>query len=202
MQRMSIRFMSLLVLTLALAAPAMAYNVVNTSAPQVNCIFATNCVNPVISDMVSPLPSGGRIQSRIQQGQPGSPAAGKWLYKYRVDMTNAVGILSIPYVSSMYIANWGPVRQYDYNFDLNATDHVFNVTVGGIGTKGISASFIFFNTTFFNLGSNVYGGGSPGTGESSYFWGLVSDYPPVVRNATVQTDNGAVTVSVYAPSAP
>ncbi|MGZ5432334.1 MAG: hypothetical protein ACXW5U_19155 [Thermoanaerobaculia bacterium] len=66
---------------------------------------------------------------------------------------------------------------YDYNFDFVATDQVFVVTAGGIG------SF-------------------PGDGESSYFFGLVSSYPPVTKTGWVYTDAGWVTVNVYAPQVP
>ena len=38
--------------------------------------------------------NGGFVQSRVFQGQAGSPAAGKWVYEYRVSLTNSVGILN------------------------------------------------------------------------------------------------------------
>jgi hypothetical protein len=197
----SLRIVSLLVLTLALSVPAMAYTVVNTSAPAINCVFSTTCSVGVI-DMGSNMPNGGRIQSRIFQGQPGSPAAGKYVYEYRINMSNAVGILSIPYVDALWISNWGPVLSYDYNFDSVATDQVFVVTAGGIGTKGPSAAGVFWGWTFFTFNNPVYGGSFPGDGESSYFFGLVSNYPPAVKSASVSTDAGWVTVNVYAPNVP
>lgn len=201
MIRFSLRFVSVLVLAVVAAAPAMAYTLVDTSLPQLNCLFNTTC-SVVVSDMVSNLPSGGRIQSRVFQGQPGSPLAGKWAYEYRVDMTNAVGITSIPYVTSMSIANWGPLVAYDYNFDWNYSDQVFNITVGGIGTKKLDSAFLFWGISFFYLEDAVYGGSFPGDGESSRFFGLVSNYPPMNKNATVQTDAGSVTVTVKAPTVP
>ena len=203
MLRIALRGLSLFVLVSALAVPAMAYNVVNTSAPQINCLFNTTC-SVVVSDMGSLIPgtNGGKIQSRIFQGQPGSPLAGWWCYEYRVNMTDAVGITSIPYVTSMSVAGLGPILSYDYNFDNNYTDQVFVITQGGIGTVGLSSSFLFFGVSFFNLSSAVNGGSFPGDGQSSRFFGYVSQYPPTTKNATVQTDHGAETVSVWAPAAP
>lgn len=201
MTRIALRSASVLVLTLAMAAPAMAYNLVDTSAPQINCLFSTSC-SVVVSDMVSNMANGGRVQSRTFQGQPGSPLAGKWVYLYRVDMSNAVGVTTIPYVTRMSIAAWGPLVQYDYNFDWNYTDEVYNVTQGAIGTVRVENAFLFWGTSFFYFEDAIYGGGSPGSGDSSRFFGLVSNYPPTIKNATVTTDAGAVTVSVKAPQVP
>ena len=197
----SLRIVSLLVLTLGLSIPAFGYTIVNTSAPAINCVFSTTCSVGVI-DMGSDMPNGGRIQSRIFQGQPGSPAAGKYVYEYRINMSNAVGILSIPYANALWISNWGPVLSYDYNFDSVATDQVFVVTAGGIGTKGPSVASTSGSWTYFQFQNAVYGGSFPGDGESSYFFGLVSNYPPVTKTGWVYTDAGWVTVSVYAPQYP
>lgn len=197
----SLRIVSLLVLTLGLSIPAFGYTIVNTSAPAINCVFSTTCSVGVI-DMGSDMPNGGRIQSRIFQGQPGSPAAGKYVYEYRINMSNAVGILSIPYANALWISNWGPVLSYDYNFDSVATDQVFVVTAGGIGTKGPSVASTSGSWTYFQFQNAVYGGSFPGDGESSYFFGLVSNYPPVTKTGWIYTDAGWVTVSVYAPQYP
>lgn len=197
----SLRIISLLVLTLGLSIPAFGYTIVNTSAPAINCVFSTTCSVGVI-DMGSDMPNGGRIQSRIFQGQPGSPAAGKYVYEYRINMSNAVGILSIPYANALWISNWGPVLSYDYNFDSVATDQVFVVTAGGIGTKGPSVASTSGSWTYFQFQNAVYGGSFPGDGESSYFFGLVSNYPPVTKTGWIYTDAGWVTVSVYAPQYP
>ena len=197
----SLRIISLLVLTLGLSIPAFGYTIVNTSAPAINCVFSTTCSVGVI-DMGSDMPNGSRIQSRIFQGQPGSPAAGKYVYEYRINMSNAVGILSIPYANALWISNWGPVLSYDYNFDSVATDQVFVVTAGGIGTKGPSVASTSGSWTYFQFQNAVYGGSFPGDGESSYFFGLVSNYPPVTKTGWIYTDAGWVTVSVYAPQYP
>ena len=190
-------------LTLTLAAmawPASALTVVNTSAPQINCVFSTTC-SVVVTDMGSSIMNGGFIQSRIFQAQPGSPAYPNWVYEYRVNLTNAVGITHIGYVTSMSLS-FGPVLNYDYNADGNSSDQVFVVTQGGLGTIGLSSAWAFFGAVGFNLASPVSQGSFPGNGQSSYFFGLVSPYPPVVVNASVNTDTGTLSVPVYAPAHP
>jgi hypothetical protein len=182
-----------------LAVPAMALNVVNTSKPAVNYLFSTSGIC-YVTDMTSDLLNGGKLQSRIYQAQPGSPAYPNWVYEYRVNLTNAVGILDIQGVSSVTIYT-GPMVQYDFNFDSVATDHVFVTTVGGIGTKGLSSANAFWwGSRVFNFSSTIWQGGSPGTGESSYFFGYVSPYAPVVGTIYVQTTNGQLTLSGYVPN--
>lgn len=203
MLRFSARSVSFLVLAAALAAPAMALNVVNASAPQYNCIFttATPCTITVTDYVASFMGGSAKLQSRIFQGQAGSTAAGKWCYEYRIDLTQVVGITYVPWATELAIYNFGPVRQYDYNFDGNATDDVFNVSSGGTGTKPVTSAFVSGGFTYWAL-NTVYGGSYPGGGESSYFFGVVSDYPPTLRTVWVDTDSGWVSMTGYAPQYP
>lgn len=209
MTRLTLRLVSVLIAVLAVSVPAMAYNVVNTSAPQINCLYVTTspCTMVVTENVSSFTVAGaagnGELQSRIFQGQPGSTAAGKWLYRYRVIMTNAYGFTYTPWVDYVAIYNFGPPRQYDYNFDGIATDEVFNVTVGGIGTKPVTHAWMPYpNWTYFHFAGGVYSGSGPGNGESSYFFGITSDYPPVLRTIYIHTDQGWVTTTGYAPQYP
>lgn len=194
------RFVSVFAVLAALATPAMAISIVDTSAPAVNYVFSpTGIVYP--TDMGSPLLNGGNMQSRYFKGQPGSPAAGKWVYEYRLDLTNSVGILSVRYASGMNF-DFGPVLAYDYNFDSVASDNLYNITSGGLGTIRVSSAGQLFGRLYVTFASDVYGGAHAGEGQSTYFWGLVSDYPPRVVTATVNIDSGTTTVNVYAPSHP
>lgn len=203
MTGLSLRRFSLFVLALVLAVPAIAQNVVNTSW-MVNCVFTTSSPCTVyVTDHVSTFMGGAaRLQSRIHQGEAGSTAAGKWAYRYRIDLTQVAGITYPPHADELAISYFGPMRNYDYNFDANANDHVFNVTSGGVGSKPVTSSFINGVWTHFRLNSPVYAGSYPGGGESSYFFGIVSDYPPVVRTIWVHTDTGWVSVTGYAPQYP
>jgi hypothetical protein len=201
MNRVSLRIAVVSVLVFGLAVPAMALNVVNAASPGVACIWSPTC-SSVVTDYSAPLMGSGFLQSRINQGQAGSLAAGKWVYRYRVDLRQVAGITYLPYVDQMAIPNLGTVRQYDYNYDSVATDQVFNVTSGGLGTKPVTSAFPFFAWTYFDFNSPVYAGSYPGGGESSYFYGFVSDYAPVLRSISVHTDTGWVSVTGYAPNTP
>jgi hypothetical protein len=117
MVRVSLRIALLSLVTLALAAPAFAYNVVNTSWT-VQCLFSTSC-SVTVTDYGAyfSVPGGsgnGHLQSRIYQGQPGTVGAGKWVYEYRIDLTQVAGITYIPYADELAIYNWGTLRQYDF----------------------------------------------------------------------------------------
>src|SRR5687768_16796949 len=200
---LSIRKALFSLVILIVAAPAFSYEVVNTSS-SVNCLFSTTCsvaVTDHISEFAVSGGSGnGRLQSRIFQGQPGSKTEGKWIYEYRINLGPVAGITYPPYVDQLAIQNWGAVREYDYNFDGIYTDDVFNVTIGGIGTKPVTSSFLWSPWTYFVLSGRVYAGSYPGGGESSYFFGLISDRAPVVRSMWVHTDSGWVSVTGYAPT--
>ena len=204
---MSYRFSLRIALILALAAPAFGgYNVVNTSS-SVNCLFSTTCTVSPTDYVYDFAITGGNghahLQSRIYQGQPGSVAAGKWVYRYRIDLEDVTATGSIlPYADALAISGFGPLRQYDYNFDTVATDHVFNVTVGGPGTKAVTSSYTLFGWTYFNYADPVYAGTSPGTGQMSYSFGVVSDYFPILRELRIHTSTGWLTVWGYAPSYP
>lgn len=190
---------------LVLAAPVFAYDVVNTSWT-VHCLFSTSCsvtATDYISEFAVNGGSGnGRLQSRIFQAQAGSTAAGKWVYEYRINLTPVGGLTWLPYVNQLAISNWGTPLSYDYDGNGIVTDDVFNITSGGIGTKAVTSSFLSSPWTYFVLSNPVYAGSSPGTGESSYFFGLVSSHAPVLRTMWVHTDSGWVSVTGYAPPVP
>ncbi|HEY0144132.1 MAG TPA: hypothetical protein VGF48_24815 [Thermoanaerobaculia bacterium] len=192
--------------TLALTAPAFAYDVVNTSWT-VQCLFSTSCsvtVTDYVGEFAVSGGSGnGRLQSRIFQGQSGSAAAGKWIYEYRINMGPVAGYTYPPYADELAIYGWGTVREYDYDANGSATDDVFNITSGGVGSKAVTSAFLWSPSwTYFILSNRVYAGSYPGGGESSYFFGLVSDQAPVLRTLWVHLDTGWVSVTGYAPPAP
>jgi hypothetical protein len=198
----AIRIALFSIVMFALAAPSFAYDVVNTSWT-VQCLFSPTCIVTVTdygSDFAVSGGSGnGRLQSRIYQGKPGSAAAGKWIYEYRINLTQVAGILYVPYADQLAIANWGTPLTYDYNGNGIVTDDVFNITVGGIGSKAVTSTYLSGVWTYFNLSSPVYAGSYPGGGESSYFFGLLSNEAPVLRTIWVHTDSGWVAVTGYAP---
>jgi hypothetical protein len=197
MNRLYLIMLAVAASTMVVSPARAALNVVNTSAPAINYVFSTDGT-VTVTDMSSPLLNGGFLQSRIFQGEAGSPSAGKWVYEYRLDLRCAMGALVPPSATSVSLAT-GPMLSYDYNFDANATDHVFVVTAGGLGTVGLSWANWFAGYSGFNFSSPVYGSTSGCNGDSSYFWGYTSQYPPQVVTATVATNGGNVMVNAYAP---
>jgi hypothetical protein len=201
MKGLFVRLLFVSMAIVALAGPASAaLNVVTTSAPQINCVFSTTC-RVTVTDMSAPIFNGGFVQSRIYQALPGSPAAGNWVYEYRVSLTNDVAILGANYVTQL-IVPFGPTQSYDYNFNGVATDQVFVVTQGGLGNIGLASAGTFFGLVGLNFSSPIYEGSNQTPGDSSYFIGMVSPYPPHVVNGTAVTNAGNISVSMYAPTLP
>lgn len=176
--------------------------VVNVSAPSINCVFDPSCTVPVTdsSDTI-PIPAGGTnfLQSRTFGGKPGAPANGLYAYEYRIDLRNAIGITYIPCISSMKI-KFGPVvSTLDYDGDGEADD-VFVVTGGGLGSVGLDSADKSGDEITFTFNSPVCAGGSPGNGQSTFFFGLVSTQPPGPVTAIVKETTGTVhTVQAQAP---
>lgn len=173
----------LLVVPPVVAAPL---KVVNVNAPAVNHVFSPSGVITV-NDTSAAIWGGGFLQSRYYQALPGSPAAGKYVYEYRVDLRNSVGVLAIGAITSITV-NFGPnVSTLDFNGDHMADD-VFVVTSGGLGSVGLASAIRSGNSITFNFaGGGVAQGGSPGHGQSSYFFGIVSSHPK--HNVTVSAAN-------------
>ncbi|HEY4642989.1 MAG TPA: hypothetical protein VIG78_06095 [Gemmatimonadaceae bacterium] len=193
--------LALLVSLLAIASvPAFGYNLVNSSWTQV-CVFSTTC-SVTVTDYSPTILGSGKLQTRIYQGQPGSTGAGKYVYEYRIDLTQVAGLTSIPYVDEIAIYNTSTPLMFNYNFDAVSTDQVYVITSGGLGTKGLSSSFLSGGYSYFVTSSPIYGGNFPGDGETSYFFGFASNYPPTLRTIWVHTDTGWITVTGYAPNAP
>ncbi|HEX7809777.1 MAG TPA: hypothetical protein VF608_13665 [Thermoanaerobaculia bacterium] len=200
-----IRRLALSLAVLALTTPMFAYDVVNTSS-SVTCLFSTTCsvssTDHIASFAVSGASGSGQLQSRITQGQPGSVTAGKWIYQYRINLTAVAGITYIPYVDQLAIGDWGAVLTYDYDANGIVTDDVYNITSGALGTKPVTSAFLSTPWTYFILNNPVYAGSYPGGGESSYFFGLLSDRAPVLRSMWIHTDSGWISVTGYAPPVP
>ena len=177
--------------------------VVNVGAPAINCVFSTTCkvvVSDSTSKIVIPGTSGsGFLQSRTYRGLRGAPAAGFYVYEYRIDLSNVVGIVNIPSITSMTL-DFGPVSGFDYNGDGAKGDQVFVVTSGGLGSVGVSSASKVGNTITFNFGGGIGAGGSPGHGQSSYFFGLVSKNAGTAVTAQLTVNTGG-TLSVKARAA-
>jgi hypothetical protein len=174
---------------LALRTSAAPLKVVNVGAPGVNCVFNTAC-KVTVSDSLGTIPLPGisgsaRLQSRTYVGGAGAPAAGKTAYVYRVNLTQAVGILNIPCVTALKL-DFGPVTALDYNKD-GTPDHVFVVTSGGLGTVGVATADQVGNVITFTLSAPVCAGSSPGKGDTSFFFGLAAATAPKAVTAQAKS---------------
>ncbi len=171
---------------------ACSLKVAHVNAPAVNCVFDPSCTIAVTDSTDSiPLPTGGTnfLQSRTFVGQPGAPADGLYGYEYRIDLRNAMGITHIPCVNSLKI-EFGPVvSTLDYDGDGNA-DQVYVITSGGLGSVALDSVDKSGNDITFNLSSPVCAGGSPGTGQSTFFFGLTSTQPPEYVTSRVKEVSG------------
>src|SRR5262249_59152233 len=111
------------------------------NAPAVNCVFHPACTITV-SDSVGfiPLPylaapNTAFLQSRTFSGAPGTPAAGKAGYMYRISLTQAGG--SGDCLGGL-VLNFGPALKLPYA--PNKLADVFVITSGGLGSIGLKSA--------------------------------------------------------------
>jgi hypothetical protein len=192
-----------MLLLFILAVPVLSaqpLKVVNVGAPAINCVFNPTC-KVTVTDLSAPIWTTGFLQSRYYQGAAGAPAAGKHVYEYRVDLRNVVGAVAIPFITSLTL-NIGPTQKFDFNGD-GKLDDVFVTTKGGIGTIALSSAVRSGNNITFTFASPVSGGAAPGKGDSSFFFGVVSNYGK--HNVTASAPNNlgpALLLNAWAPNHP
>ncbi|HAF14105.1 MAG TPA: hypothetical protein DCK99_10490 [Blastocatellia bacterium] len=183
------------VLLVISTAQAIPLKIVKVGAPAINCVFNPGCtvvVNDTSDNVTLSTGGTGFFQSRTYTGKAGSPAAGLFAYEYRLDLRNAVGLTAISCVDWISFDFGSVVSSLDYNGDGNKGDQVFVVTSGGLGTIGIASANKVGNKITFKFASPVCGGGSPGKGDTSFFWGLVSKTGPHFVTAQVHETGGVV----------
>lgn len=178
---------------------ACALSVVSVNAPAVNTVFDPSGTIPV-QDHTAPIWTSGFLQSRSFQGVTGAPAAGMYGYEYRIDLREVAGILSIPYITSLEV-DFGPhVNTLDFNGD-GTRDDVYVVTSGGLGNVGVSSATKSGNVITFRFDPPVAGGASPGRGDSTFFFGVVSTHPRREITASANNNQGPpLALSAWAPS--
>lgn len=174
----------------AAASPVLGQplSIVNVQAPNVNFVFHPGGVVTVRDDTAF-IWKSGFLQSRNFPGAAGAPAAGLYVYEYRIDLRNVTGTTAIPFIRSLTV-DVGPIVKRDFNGDRKPDD-VFVVTQGGLGTIGLLSAVRTGNTIEFTFSAPISGGGSPGTGQSSFFFGLLSKYPPHEVTASAANNLGA-----------
>jgi len=171
-------------LSVPAAAQAAPLSVVEVSAPDINCVFHAGlpCIITVtdsVGDIALPATATGKavLQSRTFTGGPGSPGAGKTGYDFRVDLTQAVSTFETPPCVTDLAIDFGPVTKLQYN-KVGPLDDVFVVTKGGLGKIGLLSAEQNRNVITFTFNQPVCPGPTPGTGATSFFFGLASTHPP------------------------
>lgn len=166
------------------AACAASLSIVTVAAPDINCVFETDCTITVTdSSGTIPMPTitgTARLQSRTFTGMPGAPAAGKTGYEYRVDLTQAQPIAEFACVTDLEI-DFGPVAKLNYDKDRPLED-VFVVTKGGLGVVGLLSAEQTGDSILFTFSQPVCAGESANT---TFFFGLASNNAPVRTRAHV-----------------
>jgi hypothetical protein len=180
--RMSSRelFLGMMLCPVAGVAGATSLSIVTVSAPEINCIYETDCTVTVTDTVASiTLPSmtgNGRLQSRTFAGQAGAPAAGKTGYEYRLDMTQATAIGDVACVTGLEV-NFGPITKLQYN-KVGPLDDVFVITKGGLGSIGLASAQQDRGIITFTFSQPVCAADTSGPGKTTFFFGLTSAHVP------------------------
>ena len=124
-------------------AQSTTLTIVTVDAKELPCTYDKGCKGAMtdstatveMSNTIGHLPQP-RLHVRTVLGAAGSPAAGKTGYLYRLDMTNVVGSMSVPCVTTLTL-DTGPTARFEY-FKGGANADVFVVSAGGPGTVGLS----------------------------------------------------------------
>jgi hypothetical protein len=204
---MSLRTLCLGIMLCPLAgmAGAAPLTIVTVAAPDINCVFETDCsvvVNDTVGNIALPTVTGtARLQTRTFPGKPGAPGDGKTAYEYRLDLTQATAIGDVSCVTGLAV-DFGPVSKLQYN-KVGPTDDVFVITKGGLGSIGLaSAEQNRSGVISFTFSQPVCAADSSGPGQTTFFFGLASVHPPkaIVAVVEVPADEDGAQVKARAPN--
>ena len=174
------------ILTISNAASGGPLKVVEVAAPAINCVFDPSCT-VTVSDSVGQIalqnldkPNTVFLQSRTFTGAPGTPAAGKTGYDYRLDMTQASG--SLQCVAGIVI-NFGPITQLPFKNNMPAD--VYVVTQGGLGTVGLASADQDVDVITFTFDKFICPSEPANPANTTFFFGLASANLPTAITAGV-----------------
>ena len=181
------------------AARAQPLTVVEVNAPAVNCVFHPACIITV-SDTVGfiPLPylaapNTAFLQSRTFSGAPGTPAAGRAGYMYRISLTQAGG--SADCLGGL-VLNFGPALKLPYA--PNKLADVFVITSGGLGSVGLKSAERFGEVIVFELAKPLCLDGGPNLANTTFLFGLAADTPAMATSAQIFSSGNPPLYSVDA----
>jgi hypothetical protein len=179
-------------------ARAQPLTVVEVNAPAVNCVFHPACIITV-SDTVGfiPLPflaaPNTAFLPRIFSGAPGTPAAGRAGYMYRISLTQAAGSGNC---LGGLVLNFGPALKLPYAPDKVAD--VFVITSGGLGSIGLKSAERFGEVIVFELAKPLCLDGGPNLANTTFFFGLAADSPSRATSAQIFSSGNPPLYSVDA----
>ena len=180
------------------AAPAAAQSVTlfpaQVSGPNIDCLFSPQCT-PTPHDESTEIPPpaiAGKalLHSRTLVAAPGSNAAGRTAYQYRVDLTNATALADVSCVTNLSV-DFGPVAKLPYaaNLGPSALRDVYEITQGVPADQIGFASAVQTGTVVtFTFVQPICAADSVSPGKASFAFGLASLDAPV-RGVTVQIDS-------------
>jgi hypothetical protein len=172
----------------ASAAPLKVVPVVSTGPLKYQCTFTPTCTM-VVTDTTAPIPlvnaAGTAIlQTRTFKSTADSPAAGKTMYAYRINLTQAYGITATPCISKLTLPFSSPAT-LDYNHDGVADEQVF-VTTQSLGTIPATSASYSLGVVTLNFATPVCAGSAPGNGDSSFFVGMSHAFSPTTKTASLK----------------
>jgi hypothetical protein len=191
------------VVVLAAACPSPTpLTIAHVAAPAVNCVFNPAC-KVTVTDTIGNIPLPGIagqavLQSRTYDGVAGAPAAGLTAYEYRVDLTQAAGIVNIPCVDALKV-DFGPVVSTLHYSGGPNPEQVYVITQGGLGSIAPVAAEQSGRIITFTFKPSVCAGSAPGKGDTSYFFGLAATNPPQAITAQVVSAGATLAVPARAP---
>ena len=170
-----------------LQARAQSLIIAEVEAPAINCVFHPACAFTV-DDSASfiPLPylvapNTAFLQSRTFSGEPGTLAAGKAGYVYRISLTQAAGTADC---LGGLVLNFGPALKLPYAPDKLAD--VFVITSGGLGSIGLKSAERFGEVIVFDLAKPLCLEGGPNLANTTFFFGLAANTAPAPKAVDAQ----------------
>jgi hypothetical protein len=173
--------------------------VAEVEAPGINCVFAPSCtvtVNDSVGFIPLPYltaPNTAFLQSRTVPGAPGTPAAGKAGYIYRISLTQAAG--SADCLGGL-VLNFGPALRLP--FKPGQLADVFVIARGGLGTIGLRSANRFGDVIVFELAKPLCLAGGPDMQNTTFFFGLAAEAPTMTTSAQIFSSGNPPLYSVQA----
>jgi hypothetical protein len=186
-------------LLLSSIAGAASLSVVEVSLSLVNCVFESDCT-VVVNDSIGHIPianlTGGspRLETRTLLGKTGAPAAGKFIYQYRIDLSNAETDNEFSCVTDLTV-DFGAITKLSYNKAVPSD--VFVINSGGVGRIGLLSAEQNGDQIRFTFHAPICAGHRPNSGGSTHFFGLTSAFAPKSITAHVGVPS---LISVDVPS--